>query len=136
MLRKTTISVPFGFLAITVLSGCGPGVGIDLVPVGLPDSSGPVSFCKPVGAPLVVTVKNQGSAAAPASTTKVEFNPGGSFPIPTPAIPAGGSVDLPRISIPDACPNPDCDFKITVDSNGQVNESNEGNNTVNGICIG
>jgi hypothetical protein len=84
MLRKTTISVPFGFLAITVLSGCGPGVGIDLVPVGLPDSSGPVSFCKPVGAPLVVTVKNQGSAAAPASTTKVEFNPGGSFPIPHP----------------------------------------------------
>jgi hypothetical protein len=56
--------------------------------------------------------------------------------LPTPAIPAGGSVDLSPLSIPGACFNPDCDFKITVDSNGQVNESNEGNNTVSGNCLG
>jgi hypothetical protein len=135
MLRQITMLVPFGFFA-TALSGCGPSNDIDLVPVGLPDSSGSISFCKPVGAPLIVTVKNQANSAAPASTTKVEFNPGGSFQLPTPVIPAGGSVDLPRLSIPDACPDPDCNFKITVDSNGEVNESNEANNTVDGICIG
>jgi len=131
--------VSLSLLATIVLSGCTPLA--DLVPIGSPDISGPPSFCKkvkegPDKGKLVVTVKNQGTAAAPASTTTVKFSPGGSFQLSTPAIPAGGSVDLPPLSIPAGCYNPDCDFKITVDSNNQINESNEGNNSVAGNCLG
>jgi hypothetical protein len=107
----------------------------DLVPV--PDPQPGVGFCKRDNqGRLVVTVKNQGTVDAPASTTTVDFVPGGSFPLSTPAIPAGGSVDLTPLSIPAACFNPDCDFRITVDSNNQINESNEGNNNASGTCIG
>jgi len=39
--------------------------------------------------------------------------------------------------VPGNCFSPDCSFKITVDANNQINESNhEGNNTANGGCIG
>ena len=137
MFRKLFMSVSFILLVAIALSGC----TVDLMVVGKADLSGPPSFCKlvkegPDKGKLVVTVKNQGTAAAPASTTTVEFSPGGSFQLPTPAIPAGGSVDLTPLKIPGVCFNPDCDFKITLDSNGQVNESNEGNNTADGNCLG
>ena len=109
-----------------------PGTA-DLVPV--PDAAG--SFCKrdPAGR-LVVTVRNQGTAAAGASTTRVEFAPGGPVDIPTPPIAAGASVDLPGIQIPGVCFNPDCNFRIIVDVNGVVAESNEMNNIASGLCRG
>lgn len=107
----------------------------DLVPV--PDPRPGVGFCKrDTQGRLVVTVKNQGNADAPASTTTVDYSPGGSFQLPTPAIPAGGSVDLPPLNIPGVCFDPDCDFRITVDSANQATESNEGNNSAAGRCIG
>lgn len=82
-----------------------------------------------------VTVKNQGNADAPASETTVTF---GDIPVTvnTPAIPVGGSVDL-LFKVPTNCFSPDCSFKITVDANNQVNESNnEENNGASGGCIG
>jgi subtilase family serine protease len=82
-----------------------------------------------------VTVKNQGSADAGASTTTVAFAPGGTFSKPTPPIPAGASVDL-AFPIPSVCFDPDCSFRIIVDSANQVTESNEANNTASGTCIG
>jgi CARDB len=84
----------------------------------------------------MVRVKNQGKVGCPASTTRIEFLPGGSVSIPTPAIPAGSSVDLAPVAIPAAAWNPDADFKITVDADGQVNEFSEDNNTGSGKCIG
>jgi hypothetical protein len=84
---------------------------------------------------LIVTVKNQGSADAGASTTTVVFAPGGTFSQPTPPIPAGGLVNL-FFPIPGACYDPDCSFRIVVDSGNQVVESNEGNNTASGTCPG
>lgn len=84
---------------------------------------------------LIVTVKNQGSADAGASTTTVVFGRGGTFSQPTPPIPAGGSVKL-LFPIPAACFDPDCSFRIIVDSGNQVTESNEGNNTASGTCLG
>jgi hypothetical protein len=108
----------------------------DLVPIPDPDPN--VGFCRrdPQGR-LIVTVGNQGTADAPTSTTRVEFFPGGVVDVPTPPIPAGGApVDLPPIIIPAACFDPDCDFRITVDANNQVNESDEGNNTASGLCRG
>jgi hypothetical protein len=107
----------------------------DLVPV--PDPQPGIGFCRlDARGRLVVTVKNQGNADAPASVTTVEFLPGGGVKIPTPAIPAGGSVELPPVSMPADCHKPECNFTIRVDSGGQVDESNEGNNTGSGSCIG
>jgi len=127
----------FGLLIIAALSGCSKEVAeADLVTVGRPDSHG---FCNLVQegtdkGKLVVTVKNQGNVNAPDSTTRVEFGFGGSFQLPTPAITAGGFVELPPLSIPATCYNPDCEFKITVDSTNRINESNKENNKASGIC--
>jgi hypothetical protein len=110
----------------------------DLVPV--PDPNPGTLFCRliqegPDKGKLLVQVKNQGSADAGTSTTKVEFSSGQIVSVPTPAILAGGSVDL-HVAIPSNCFSPDCGFKITVDSGDTVVESNEMNNTATGACIG
>lgn len=115
----------------------------DLVPVKqFPSDPSLQAFCKTVKRGtatlrddrLVVTVKNQGSADAAGSTTKVEFFPGGPVSLPTPAIPAGGSVDLEFPLPSDFSRANSGDFRITVDSDNTVDESNEGNNSADGAC--
>jgi hypothetical protein len=104
----------------------------DLIPLPDPETG----FCKrDERGNLIVTVKNQGSSDAGASTTTVHFVPGGMFSQPTPPIAAGGSVDL-VFPIPGPCFNPDCDFRIVVDSAHQVTESDETNNIASGTCLG
>jgi subtilase family serine protease len=103
----------------------------DLVPV--PDESG--SFCKRKDNSLIVTVRNQGTFGAGPSVTVVDFGAFGAFAIPTPPLAAGASVDL-SVTIPSGCFDPDCDFRITVDANNNVVESNEGNNFASGSCLG
>jgi CARDB len=121
---------------VTIL-GLRPVAGVsDLVPFS-PAGDSADAFCRMEQdrRELRVTVKNQGNADASASRTTVTF---GDIPVTvnTPVIPAGGSVDL-LFKVPTNCIGPDCSFKITVDSNNQVNESNnEGNNSANGRCIG
>lgn len=102
----------------------------DLIPV--PDPT--LGFCRRQGLKLTVTVRNQGTDAGP-SVTRVNFGTFGIASQPTPALAAGASIDL-VFAIPAGCFNPDCDFRITVDSNNQVDESNEGNNTASGNCLG
>ena len=108
----------------------------DLVPFS-PLGTSPSAFCRleQGNKQLRVTVKNQGNGdAAPSQTTVIFGNT--TVTLPTPFIPAGGSVDL-LFNVPGNCFSPDCSFKITVDANNQINESNhEGNNTANGGCIG
>ncbi len=127
---------------VTIL-GLRPAAGVapkekapDLVPFS-PLGNSPDAFCRieQDRRQLRVTVKNQGNENAAASKTMVTF---GNIPVTvdTPAIPAGGSVDL-LFKVPTNCFQPDCSFNITVDSGNQVNESNnEGNNSANGGCIG
>lgn len=103
----------------------------DLVPV--PDASG--FFCRLRDGKLVVTVKNQGAGPAGPSTTEVDFFRHGRVSLPTPALAPGASTDL-LVDIPPGCFDPDCEFRITVDVLNTVAESNEGNNTANGLCIG
>jgi hypothetical protein len=103
----------------------------DLVPV--PDASG--SFCKRDEEGLIVTVKNQGSAGAGASTTRVDFGAHGFFDKPTPPLAPGATVDL-KFPIPPGCFDPDCEFRIIVDVNNTVVEADEGNNFASGNCIG
>ncbi|UFS71893.1 hypothetical protein LPW11_06785 [Geomonas sp. RF6] len=107
----------------------------DLVPFS-PTGNGPFAFCRieQDGKFLRVTVKNVGTGNAGASKTTVVFR---DHPVTldTPPIPAGASVDL-LFPVPPSCFSPDCSFRITVDSEKQVSESNEGNNTVGGGCLG
>lgn len=103
----------------------------DLVPV--PDENG--SFCRRRDGDLIVTVKNQGSFGAGPSMTTVDFGSFGAITMPTPALAAGASVDL-AFPIPLGCFSPDCFFRITVDSTNVVVESDEGNNTASGFCLG
>jgi hypothetical protein len=110
----------------------------DLVPSkspGQPDNI--AGFCKVFDRTMkvVVSVKNQGNAASPVSTTAVQFAPGQSFNLATPAIPPGGSAHLDPVNIPAGCFSPDCNFTITVDSANQVKESNANNNSAKGRCI-
>jgi hypothetical protein len=62
--------------------------------------------------------------------------PGPQSRIPTPAIAAGASVDLPGVPIPGNCFDPDCNFRIIVDVTGLVAESDELNNIAAGTCLG
>lgn len=103
----------------------------DLIPV--PDKQG--SFCKVEDGHLIVTVKNQGTSGAGPSTTEVDFLKFGKVVQTTQALAAGASVQL-AFPIPRSCFNPDCEFRITVDANNDVIESDEGNNFASGRCIG
>ena len=96
----------------------------DLVPV--PDRTG--SFCRRKDGKLIVTVKNQGTGHAQASTTQVDFFAHGQVSVPTPPLAPNASTDL-LVDIPHGCFDPDCNFRITVDVDGEVAESNKGNNT-------
>ncbi len=110
----------------------------DLIPFS-PSGTDPSAFCRFEGNGnlLRVTIKNQGNADAGASKTKVTYSNANStaFTLDTPPIPAGGTVDL-IFRVPSDCFSPDCSFKITVDSENQVDELNKQNNSKNGGCIG
>ncbi len=114
--------------------GCGCG-GERNLPDLMPRPGPNGSFCRRQGDMLVVTVCNQGTAPAGPSTTTVDFPGHGTVNVPTPAIPAGGCVDV-QAQIPPGCFDPDCEFRIKVDSANVVAESDETNNTAAGRCLG
>ena len=82
---------------------------------------------------LSVTIKNLGQTAAPASTTALQFIPGATTSQLTLPIPAGGSADL-AFDIQGKC-GTGCRFSITADSGHRIDESNETNNFLEGICL-
>jgi len=134
-----------GAILEVVVSSCGGSGGAggankaDLVPV--PDTRPGFGFCRlvesgPDKGKLKVFVKNQGSAAAPASITTIAFNPGGPIAVPTGPIGVGMTIELTLVNFPAPCFNPDCDFTICVDSGNAVDESDEANNCGNGNCLG
>jgi hypothetical protein len=89
---------------------------------------------------LLVTVRNQGTARAGASTTRVVFSPGtdrmSSVDVPTPALEVNEQVTH-RVPIPDNCFRPGCQFTITVNAGtAPFPELNMDNNTVRGRCTG
>jgi PKD repeat protein len=86
---------------------------------------------------LVINVRNIGKGNAVDSQTsasETHTSGGGSGTALTPAIVAGGSVD---VSIPgfSACRISGCALTVTVDSQNQVSESDETNNVATGSCI-
>ena len=104
----------------------------DLVPV--PNEQG--LFCKTEdNENLIVTVRNQGTTGAGQFVTEVDFGPFGKATQLTSLLDVNSEVHL-KFPIPRGCFNPDCDFRITVDVNNEVAESDEGNNFASGTCIG
>ena len=102
----------------------------DLVPV--PDEYG--SYCRQRDGKLVVTVRNQG-AGRRTLRYQVDFFDHGQLSPPTPPLAPNASAEL-LFDIPPGCADPDCEFRITVDVDGEVVEASESNNTVYGICEG
>ena len=98
----------------------------DLIPVPA------AGFCR--NGSVVVTLRNQGPGNAEASTTTVTFAGGGSVRLPTPEVDGGRIATLSPVAIPGACYVPNCFFQVIVDSDNDVDESNESNNTVDGTC--
>jgi hypothetical protein len=141
---RRVLSMAVLFTAITIpacMSSPEPfHEGPDLIPVKRTTLAGPEGFCDLIpGASisrLRVSVRNGGQSGAPASITTIEFMPGGSLEIPTPPIAADAVIELPPVTIPAACFDPDCDFRILVDSRSDVNEaSGEADNAVDGRCL-
>ena len=97
-----------------VVSGCMSSrpfhEGADLIPLKPPDLSGPEGFCHLAGdkesPQLVVSVQNIGEGESPASLTSVDFFPGGSVQLHTPAIAGGDWIDLTPLAIPPASSTP------------------------------
>ena len=136
-----------GLLALLASVGCGLDILESVINPGddesnLPDlrltrvssdTDAPGVFCSD-GPTVLVAVENRGQQDAGESITTVVFVPGGSFDVQTPEIRNDGSIQLSPVDVPRECFNPDCDFAILVDSRFQVDESDEGNNRVDGNC--
>ena len=143
MVRSVNAWAFTGLVLVSVVSGCmslrpfheGPDL-TPLKPLGL---SGPDGFCDLSGSrespKLGVSVQNIGDGDSPASITAIEFFPGGSVQLPTPALLAGESINLMPVDIPLACFDPDCEFRITVDWRNEGNESGGEGNKAMGRCL-
>jgi hypothetical protein len=82
---------------------------------------------------IALSVRNIGYGEAGPSIAQVDFFRYGKINKSTPALNPGGSITL-IFDVPRRCLVTDCAFKITVDAEGQVDESNENNNTLEGRC--
>lgn len=114
----------------SVLNGKEP---TDLIPL-----SSEASFCDlDSEGRLLISVANVGQDNAGISTARVQFSESTVVVVEvlTPALPKGFTYSLDPIDIP---PEIRFDFTITitVDVNGEVAESDETNNLVDGFCIG
>lgn len=105
----------------------------DLEP--LPDSNGFFCVRHDISGKLLVTVKNSGTGTAEASVVKVDFYSFGSSSQAVPELAPGAAVEL-TFDFPVGSFNPDCEFKIIVDADGTLPESDETNNVGEGDCIG
>jgi hypothetical protein len=129
----TPNQVSLEIVPITPRFIAGPGTAVDLPDlVPLSDSNG--SFCRITDSKppkLIVTIKNQGTGPAGASTTEVSFGVFRKVSLPTPALTSGAFVDF-LVDVPRNCllglGSRFCPTKIAVDSLQQVTESNKANN--------
>jgi hypothetical protein len=132
----TTLRLVFLAVLTALGSNCGSIPGLpnlldngkaDLIP--LPAAG----FCQDGGRFLVV-IRNQEAAKAEESTTRVTFSRGAAVDLATPEVNGGRIVTLDPVTIPAECFAPDCLVTVTVDSQSNVDESNEDNNVVEERC--
>ena len=93
------------------------------------------SYCVRKDVDLIVTVRNEGAGIAGPCTTTVDFGRYGQVSRPTPPLAPGQSATI-SFPIPRGCFDSDCEFRIQVDSQQAVSESDEANNKVQDRCIG
>ena len=103
----------------------------DLLPVPGPEGH----FCRVSNGRMVVTVRNQGNAAAAATVTEIDYLQGTRESAPTPALAAGAAADV-SFAIPAGFLSGEGNhpFRITADKAASEVESNETNNVVAGNC--
>jgi len=103
----------------------------DLLPVPGPEGH----FCRVANGRMVVTVRNQGTAAAAATVTEIDYLQGTRESAPTPALAAGAAADV-SFAIPAGFLSGEGNhpFRITADKAATEAESNETNNVVAGNC--
>jgi subtilase family serine protease len=128
-------------LLTVIISGCWMNNGIpitrpDLIPVCLVD---PVNYCD-IDAEnyiLFVHIKNVGLADAEVSHAQVIFyyitGENNSQIKPIPPIPAGETITI-SFDATLGSGDSNLDFEIMVDIYNEINETNEKNNKVSGIC--
>ena len=134
-MRRSILPLLLGCLCLVAASlalGQTLMIRSDLWPDPGPEQSG---FCKRNQGNLVVMVRSVGPAQAPLAPfyVKVEFTPGGAFEKQVERLVPGSTADV-QFAIPPGCFNPDCKFKITVDSKNGIRESDERNNVAEGRC--
>ena len=134
-MRRSILPLLLGCLCLAAASmalGQTLMVRSDLWPDPGPEQSG---FCKRNQGNLVVMVRSVGPAQAPLAPfyVKVEFTPRGAFEKQVERLVPGSTADV-QFAIPPGCFNPDCKFKITVDSKNSIRESDERNNIAEGRC--
>lgn len=83
---------------------------------------------------LIVTIRNQGEADAPASTTRIVFGSGETADRSTPPLAIGAEASLGPIPVPRSGEGL-LPFTITADVEGTVAEMNEPNNIAFGGCL-
>ncbi len=130
-----TIWLVFSIFGCVITLGCQAASGVStLLNDGQPDliALPAAGFCREQG--VVVTLRNQGPSDADSSTTTVTFAGASSVTVATSSIEGGRIETLPPIPIPAACFAPDCFFQVIADSNNDVEESDENNNTAEVTC--
>ncbi|MEZ5363787.1 MAG: CARDB domain-containing protein [Bryobacterales bacterium] len=119
--------------AVVFTAGCAPSQP-DLVAEPIESDAEPEGYCRKSGAGVTIRVKNASNAAFnQETTTMVIFSPGGPRNVQTSPMAPGEFRDV-TVDLPAECFVPDCNFAITVDADEEVEESNEANNTVSGVC--
>jgi len=102
----------------------------DLLPVTTPT-------CSSSGDILAVNIRNQGSATAGSSFTRVYFDNGSTGATfvdrLTQSLPANTTANL-TFTIPSSCWVSNCSIQVVSDNLNAVQESNEGNNTATATC--
>ena len=137
-MQTKMIFIVFILISSVLLSGC--NTGPDLAPKNPNPELGRNGFCRLTddGENLIVTIVNIKDKGASDSSLTVDFHIlDQDVPVQTSIgeLPGNSSGDV-QVEIPSGCFSADCSFTIEVDSEEQVNESNENNNQAKGICIG
>lgn len=87
---------------------------------------------------LFFKVKNSGLAASPKAFCTFQYLTGGTQPVismTTSGILPGGEVEL-KVPAPNHPCSPNCTFRVKVDANSKIKESNENNNQADGVILG
>ena len=134
----------FRLLALSLVlfgTGCASSaVDLVAVPTSGTTAEGTVQYTDAKNSKLQLKVMNQGKLLTTSSPVVVEFFLRNSTV--TSPVKDGGKIEAGQTSavlafeIPQACTEGGCNFRITVDPERQVKDSNRSNNIVLGECMG